>query len=61
MNIPFSLSGLEIKDEFTEHVVKKEISVHHTYTGVYSMQFSHDTDLLAVGYGNGAIEVRTMT
>lgn len=49
--------GIETKDVFTEHTVKKEISVHHTYTGVYSMQFSHDTDLLAVGYGNGAIEI----
>jgi len=53
--------GIELKDDFTEHVVKKEISVHHTYTGVYSMQFSLDTEQLAVGYGNGAIEIFNST
>jgi WD40 repeat protein len=49
--------GLELKEDFEGAEVKKEISVHSTYSGVYSLQFSHDTDLLAVGYGNGAIEV----
>jgi len=53
--------GIELKEDFTENTVKKEISVHHTYTGVYSMQFSPDTDLLAVGYGNGAVEIFNST
>lgn len=51
------VSGKSWPDKFEKVQEINQIKILPEKQGVFSLQFSYDGELLAIGYGNGAVEV----
>ena len=54
-----AIDDKEAKTEgvFTKLIPLRDIDITSAFSGVYSLQFSHDGEMLAVGCGNGGVLV----